>query len=133
MLKNPLTFDYLGAVSSGVCLAHCLATPFLFAAHTSAHAHHGDHPLWWGFIDVLFLGISCFAIYFSIKNTTLTWIKYAFAASWLFLFLIIFNEKIEGIHLVEEIIYAPAFSLIFLHLYNRKYCKCEDEECCTVD
>ena len=53
------TSDILGALASFICLVHCLATPFLFLAHSHAHshaeAHHEAGPLWWGLIDYLFL------------------------------------------------------------------------------
>ncbi|MEM9025186.1 MAG: MerC domain-containing protein, partial [Bacteroidota bacterium] len=50
--NNP---DMFGAVASGLCLIHCLATPFLFVAGAGAHAHHPESPFWWGLIDVVFL------------------------------------------------------------------------------
>ena len=51
------------------------------------------------------------------------------------------NEEIETIEIVnpgfinftlsESFTYFSAFSLAILHLYNLKYCNCEDDECCT--
>ena len=55
--------------------------------------------------------------------------KYAMWASWGVLSLIILNEKIEWVHLPHETIYFPALSLVFLHLYNRRYCQCDDDQC----
>jgi len=87
-------------------------------------------PWWWGILDIVFLAISFFAIYWSAKNTSKRWIKYAFWCLWVLLALIILNEKWEIGHLAEEIIYFPTLSLVFLHFYNRRYCQCEDEHCC---
>ncbi len=122
--------DLVGAAASGLCLLHCLATPYLFIAQ--AAVHHVESPLWWGLIDVIMLIVSFFAVYWAVKNTSRQWIKYALTISWIFLAIIILNEKFEGFHLVEEIIYLPTISLVLLHLYNRKYCYCEDEECCAT-
>jgi hypothetical protein len=33
-------FDILGACASGLCLIHCIATPFLFVAQTGLHKVH---------------------------------------------------------------------------------------------
>ena len=131
---NKRTSDLLGAMASGLCLIHCLATPFLFmvqaeVAHHHAHEHaHGDIPLWWGLIDSVLLVVSFFAVFWAARNSTKTWMKYALYATWIALAFIILNEKIGFVHLPEEIIYIPTIGLIGLHLYNRKYC-CEDESC----
>ena len=129
--------DILGALASGLCLIHCLATPFLFmaqaeVAHHHHHHHHGASPVWWGLIDIALLGVSLGAVYWAARKSSSQWIKIALGASWLFLAFIILNEKFEFIHLAEAWIYAPAISLVGLHLYNRKYCYCEDEEHCAV-
>jgi len=134
--KHNSSNDLWGAAASGLCLIHCLATPFLFTVqagveHHHHHHHHGDSPAWWGIIDVAFLLISLVAVYFTIQHTTRQWVKYAIAFCWVFLAFVILNEKVEMIHLAEEAIYLPAIGLIGIHLYNWKYCQCEDEECCV--
>lgn len=87
-LKNPsLNSDFLGAFASGLCLIHCIATPFLFVAQAAAHHdhhHHGASPGWW-LIDSAFLIISLLAVYWTARNTSKQWMKIALAASWLFL------------------------------------------------
>ena len=129
-------FDLLGASASTLCLIHCVITPFLFVAEASVtahhHHHHGHTPLWWSVIDILFIIISFFAIYFAVKTTSKNWVKYALFACWGFLTFIILNEKLEGFHLAEEWVYIPALTLVGLHLYNRRYCQCEDDENCAV-
>lgn len=126
--------DLLGAGAGTLCLIHCLATPFLFVATAEIATHHDHHhhapgPAWWGFIDVFFLLIGLAAVYWAVKNTSKLWMKVALYASWVFLAFVIFNEKFEGIHLAHEWIYAPTLSLVGLHLYNRRYCQCEEEDC----
>jgi len=119
-----------GSFASGLCLVHCVATPFLFAAHTG-HVHgHQSSPMWWGFLDVLFLLISFLAVFWSAKNTSKNWMKFTLWIFWALLAGIILNEKLELIHLNHEIIYLPSVALIVLHLYNRKYCQCNDNNCC---
>lgn len=131
-----LRSDYLGAFASGLCLIHCIATPFLFVAHAAVHHdhhhhhhHHGASPGWWGLIDSAFLIISLLAVYWTARNTSKQWVKIALAASWLLLAAIILNEKVGMVHLAEAWIYAPALSLIGLHLYNHRYGRCSDEAC----
>jgi hypothetical protein len=80
----------------------------------------------------LFIGMSYFAIYWSVKNSINSWIKYALWTSWVFLCLVILNEKIGLLTVPETSIYIPAIALILLHLYNRKYCECKDENCCAT-
>lgn len=128
--------DLIGAWASGLCLIHCVATPLIFVAQASAvashhdHHHHHDAPLWWAAFDIVFILISLVAVYYSAKNTTKNWIKYALFASWGALTFIILNEKLELVHLAEAWVYGPALGLILVHLYNRKYCNCAEEECC---
>ena len=65
-----LKSDWIGMLASGLCLIHCLATPFLFIANASIGLHEEAHPSWWGALDIVFLVLSFFAVYWSIQNTT---------------------------------------------------------------
>jgi len=125
--------DLFGALASAICLIHCLATPFLFVAHAEMHQHahhyHGTSPIWWNVIDIIFLFISLGAVYWSVKSSSKTWVNAVLYCSWLFLAFLILNEKFEGFHLPEALIYFPAFSLIIFHLYNKKYCQCPNDDC----
>ncbi len=126
-----LKSDWIGMFASGLCLVHCLATPFLFIAQAGIGAHGDAHPSWWGFLDIVFLVLSFFAVYWSIRKTNQSWIKVGFGLIWLLLALIVMNEKFEIFHLPEVAIYPPTLGLIFLHFYNRQYCQCDDETCCA--
>ena len=121
----------LGAMASGLCVVHCMATPFLFIAQscstTSSCCDSG--PIWWSSIDHIFIGITFFAVYHSGKHTTAQWLKYAMYAMWVILSALILNEKFAFVALSEMLKYTAAFGLIALHLYNLKYCQCADEAC----
>ena len=82
-----------GSLASGLCLLHCAATPFLFVAHTSYTNSHNSHPFWWSFIDIFFVIVSFWAIYWSTKNSSKQWMKYALWSSWILLLGFILNEK----------------------------------------
>lgn len=123
--------DILGVLASSLCLIHCIATPFIFAAHAGMAGHGHDSPVWWSIIDSVLLIISFFAVLWSARRTQRQWMKYLLFATWGLLTLIIINEKLELFHLLEEAIYIPAISLIGLHLYNQRYCQCTDEQCCV--
>lgn len=123
--------DLIGMLSSGLCLIHCVATPFLFMANSGLGIHAEGGYSWWGYLDPLFLALSFFAVYWSVKNTTRSWIKYAFGILWFLLLLLVLNEKLELFHIWEETIYVPTVSLVFLHFYNKRYCHCNDDNCCV--
>ncbi len=123
--------NILGVAASSLCLVHCLATPLLFTIHTGQLHHSHSHPFWWGLIDIFFIFISLFAVHWSTKNTSKNGMKYALWISWVFLATIIINEKLEILEIKEELIYLPSISLVLLHLYNRTYCQCVDDNCCT--
>lgn len=128
--------DIFGAFASGLCLIHCLATPLLFLA--AVHGGHGHHehgaesiPMIWEMLDYFFLVISAIAVSYSTRKTSLKWMPALLWASWGFLALMILNEKVHLFHIDHNFILIPGLSLVGLHLYNRKYCNCEDETCCV--
>ncbi|MBW1296668.1 MerC family mercury resistance protein [Aquimarina litoralis] len=116
-------------IASSLCLLHCVATPFLFLAHAESHSAESENPFWWKSMDYIFLGLSFIAIYWTTKHTTKPVVKYMFWILWSLLFICIMNEKLELIHLGEGVIYVIAISLVGLHFYNQKYCRCDNEEC----
>lgn len=120
--------DIVGALASGFCLVHCLATPILFIAQAKWVGHSLAHPQWWGLLDLVFLGISFAAVWWSVKATSKKWMRVALWLSWVVLALIVFNERFSWFQLMEEAIYIPTAALIFLHLYNRKYCHLSREQ-----
>jgi hypothetical protein len=123
--------DSIGVAASTLCLIHCIATPFIFIVQSSSLMCCNATPNWWKSIDYLFLIISFLAICRSTQTTTKNWIKLALWGSWFLLFFIIINEKMSLFPLKEYFIYFPAIALIILHLYNKKYCRCNTTKCCT--
>jgi uncharacterized BrkB/YihY/UPF0761 family membrane protein len=131
MIRNQFSLDGIGIISGTLCMIHCIGTPFIFIAKACSVSCCSEAPLWWQLIDYLFLIISFIAIYFVSKNATKNWLKIALWFSWIALLLIIVNQTFGIIYLPSNLIYVPTFSIIGLHLYNLKFCKCQDESCCT--
>lgn len=123
--------DNIGALASGLCLIHCLATPLLFLTQACHLNGCHDAPAWWKGIDYFFLIISFFAVYRSVKTTSNKNLAIALWVSWSALCFIILNETFSVIALPEYTIYIAALSLVALHLYNLRYCQCKDESCCV--
>ena len=123
--------DTIGAFSTSLCALHCVATPFLFIAQAQYANQFDSAQVFWSSLDYLFLLISFFAVYQSTKKTTGRYIKPLFWLSWFSLFALIMNEKLELFHLPETLTYISAFSLVAIHLYNRKYCRCDSDSCCA--
>lgn len=122
--------DALGATAGTLCLIHCLATPFIFIAQACTATCCEATPLWWQWIDYLFLGISFLAVYHSTQKTSKSFMKPALWFSWCLLFVVIVNEKLQWLPLPEVLVYVAAFVLVGLHLYNLKYCQCQTNNCC---
>ena len=123
--------DTIGVLSSGFCLLHCLATPFLFVTQTRISHCCDLKPMWWSSIDFIFLVISAVAIYRTVTNTTKKWMKIALWVNWFLLLFFISNENSKWLFIPEHFIYFPALSLIFLHAYNSAYCQCKKKGCCV--
>lgn len=121
----------IGVVASTLCLVHCLATPFIFIAAVCSDSCCEATPVWWKWIDFLFLGIAFFAVYHSARITSNKMVAKGLWLSWVALLLVIVSEQAQLFPVSEYAIYVPALSLIVLHLYNRKFCKCEEDKCCT--
>ena len=121
--------DLFGVMASSLCMVHCLATPLIFVVQVCTNSCCEAGPLWWSLIDYIFLAISLIAIYHSAKTTSLKWMPFVLYLSWGMLALLMLHERFPYFEIPHLWIYLPAFSLVFLHLYNRKYCTCEEEKC----
>jgi len=132
LLKEKLNInsDAIGAFASGLCMLHCLATPIFFIASACSSTCCTDAPLWWQWMDYLFLGVSFFAIYHTSKSTTKLWVIQGLWVNWAVLFFLIINVQLEWFQLAENLKFIPAFALVFLHMYNLRYCQCSSNECC---
>jgi len=123
--------DFIGAAASTLCMLHCLMTPFIFAVQVSTLSCSEIGPVWWKSIDYIFLVITFFAIYYTTKSTSLKWMPIALYICWFVLAFLIINESLQFLGLPHVLVYVPAVGLTFLHLYNRRYCRCEQDQCCT--
>ena len=118
-LKNS---DIYGATSSSLCLAHCLFTPLLFLS-----------PIWWwSSLNIIFIMVSFVAVYNSVKKTSRNVMKPLFWLGFSILTLSIVNEEFHFLHVPEIFNYSAAGFLAGLHIFNMRFCQCEDEECCAT-
>ena len=123
--------DSIGALASTLCLIHCLITPLIFVVQSCAASCCASAPAWWMYFDYFFLAISFFAIHRSSKTTQSKFIKYSLRSFWVLLFCLIVNESIEVLLINKNVMYFVAITLSFLHIYNLKYCQCNNNKCCT--
>lgn len=130
--RPAINADLLGALASGLCMIHCIVTPFLFIAKTCSASCCDASPTWWSWLDYIFLVISFFAVWRTSKNSSKKWVKYALWFSWVLLLMTILNEKIKLISLPEGTLYLPAMALVALHFYNLKYCQCSKDGDCAM-
>ncbi len=123
--------DTIGAINSSICVIHCFATPFLFLtqAQTSL-VEPSTVPLWWQLLNYVFIVVSFFAVNRTVKNSSNQLVKSLLWVSWVLLSTLILNEQFEIMHMPELLTYFAGISLASLHIYNLKYCQCEDENCC---
>mgnify|MGYP001566069785 FL=1 len=122
--------DYLGVISGTLCMVHCALTPLLFLTQTHLINISFLTPSSWKSFNYLFLTISAVAEYQSIQNSTSLLIKRLLVLAWIILSMLILNELFEVSHIAEAFTYIAAASLCGLHVYNLKYCQCDDEDCC---
>lgn len=124
--------NHLGAISSGLCILHCVATPLLFFSKAqSALICCHETPVWWQSFNYFFIIVSFLAVYNSVLNSSNNFIKVLLSGFWVLLCLLILNEQFEIMPFSEFYTYLLAFSLGFLHIYNLKYCRCKDDDCCA--
>ena len=130
-LKHP---DTVGAINSSLCVAHCFATPFLFLtqAQTSL-VELSSVPQWWQLLNYVFIIVSFFAVKRTVKNSSNELVKSLLWVLWVLLSALILNEEFEIMHMPELLTYFAGMSLASLHIYNLKYCQCEDENCCPPE
>ncbi len=129
-MNYSIKVDYVGVVAGFLCLVHCLATPFIFIAKSCVVTCCSNTPIWWHIIDYVFLFISFLAIYNTTQVSNKVWVKRMLWFNWGALFCILVNEKLEVITLPKELIFIPSILIVFLHIYNLKYCQCAKDKCC---
>lgn len=130
MSVSKINSDTIGATASGLCMIHCVATPFLFIVSACTASCCNMAPGWWQGFDYFFLFVSIFAIYQTSKQTTNNWIILGLFTSWLGMLFFMVNAMQQWFPLHGNFKFIPAFLLIGLHLYNLRYCQCKDKNCC---
>ncbi|MBX2814916.1 MAG: MerC domain-containing protein [Saprospiraceae bacterium] len=115
--RKLLEADSVGALASGLCMVHCLATPLLFFVQAGATCAEAG-PWWWSIIDFLFLVVSGVAVWRSAKQDNKRWLNAALYLSWILLAGLLFNHRFHLISLPHILLYIPAIGLVGLHLYN---------------
>ena len=123
--------DHLGVLSGTICMLHCAFTPFIFLSQAQLIMTYSEFSFIWNSLNFLFLIFSFIAVYISSKNSSNKYVKIL-----MFLFLglltfVIFNELFELYPIQEFYTYLFATTLCTLHLYNLKYCRCVDDDCCV--
>ena len=119
--------DNLGATISTLCVIHCFATPFLFITQSYMLVVPG----WWQALNYMFLALSFFAVYKTSQNSSNQIVKTLLFIFWGILATLLISEEFELFHLPEFITYLIGLTLAGLHIYNKKYCQCVDDECCV--
>ncbi|CAI8325015.1 MAG: MerC domain-containing protein [Candidatus Pelagibacter sp. TMED239] len=122
--------DHVGVTASSLCMLHCFFTPLLFLSQATTVSLNQNIPFLWQSLNFLFLLISLLAIYHTVKNSSRLSVKVLLVSSWLILTSLIINEFFEISSIPELYTYASSTSLAGLHVYNLKYCRCDDEKCC---
>ncbi len=121
--------DELGMVSSFLCILHCIATPVLLMVLPISSVTQSGSQNWWGWLDIIFLLISSIAVFWAVQRSPKLWIRISMVVSLLMLCLFIVNERFVGVEFPFDMVYFPAFTLIVLHLVNRKYRRHETGFC----
>tara|TARA_E500000081_G_C6016828_1_gene298291 strand:+ start:39 stop:437 length:399 start_codon:yes stop_codon:yes gene_type:complete len=122
--------DHVGVTASSLCMLHCFFTPLLFLSQATTVSLNQNIPFLWQSLNFLFLLISLLAIYHTVKNSSRLSVKVLLVSSWLILTSLIINEFFEISSIPELYTYASSTSLAGLHVYNLKYCRCDDDNCC---
>ena len=124
--------DIFGGTAALLCMAHCLATPFLFIVQAGHSKNACIGPTWWTSIDFVFLLIAGFAVFQSARNSVSSWLP--FGLSFFFLLLAIGiiapSLSLSGVGKLEILKWPGAIGLVIFHLVNRQYCHCADSSCC---
>ena len=122
--------DKIGVFASITCMVHCAITPLVFIANICSQSCCSQAPLWWRSLDYIFLVITFIAIIQANKEQTIKIIKGLFWFSWALLAFFILNESLILFSITHQIKYIPGLAIVFLHIYNIRTCRCQEDKCC---
>lgn len=123
-IKTHLRADYLGILSAGLCLIHCILLPIVFAWRAVSFEHEIEGAFKW---DYIFLIFSFYAVLQAAKHTMFPAIKWILWISFSILATSVFLENYAKVF--EYIIIFTSLFLIVVHLYNLRYCQAQT--CCA--
>ena len=129
--NNIINSDHIGILTGFACGLHCIMTPLLFIYQVELINLNKEEIFSWQSLNYLFILISFLAIYRSAQNSSKSIIKILMFVSWIFLCLILLNEQFEVFQIEEFYTYLAITFMSGLHLYNLKYCRCDDPDCCV--
>ncbi|MGB0863849.1 MAG: MerC domain-containing protein [Saprospiraceae bacterium] len=122
--------DLIGMISSGLCLIHCLAMPFVLGWYTfSEHAHHDHvghvhaHASVGGFNwDYFFILLALVAVLFSTRgHAASTLVK---SLLWVFFAMFAIGIGFEAFGVFFQILgYTASLGLIATHWINYRECR----------
>lgn len=102
--------DFLGVLSSILCLVHCLIPPAILLS-SNALSHYADH-LWF---DVFFALFSAIAVYLTTRGRQQSWIS---VMLWVSLLSLVLGLGFEELVWMRALSYAAAVGLIIGHSLN---------------
>lgn len=119
------TFDYVGIVSSGICLIHCMLMPIILLfkweiqLESLGFAHH---PSW----DYLFIGLGLIAVWMSSHKHTPKGIRIGLWVAYLvFVWALLYEDQVW---FAQYLGWIASLGLITTHYFNIKFCKkCQTE------
>ncbi|WP_425562911.1 MerC domain-containing protein [Marivirga lumbricoides] len=116
-------------ISSTLCIFHCLITYLILAAYPALFSTSNQSFRLWGYVDFLLLGVSYLAVFRTIQQSNIIWIKISLLVTIVLLTFFIINERFGGIEFPIDMMYFPALAMIILHLVNLRKCRCK-AGCC---
>lgn len=108
-LQKPFS-DYLGIISSILCLVHCLLTPAILSFHYVFVKTTSQYEM----VEYIFLCMSFLAVFFSSKNYN----SYAGKIIMWLIFIVFATSIVFHNHVPAFISYSASSGLILLHFLN---------------
>ena len=113
-----LKSDYIGILSAGLCLIHCILLPIFFAMRAIDFEHEVEGIFKW---DYVFLILSFYAVYHSAKHSHSALIK---KILWVFFSVLAVCVFLEGIsEIFEYLIILVSMGLVAVHFVNLRHCQ----------
>lgn len=113
ILKSHNKADFIGIISSCICLVHCIVMPIIFLTHSAIHSTN--------YLDYIFLIVSFHAVFQATKYSNSKIIIVILWASFiLFMIGILGGEENLKIHIIGMI---GSVGQTIGHIFNINHCK----------